>query len=170
MKAKKKAMEVSLYWDREEMAKVSSNLSTIVSFHISFKHKPEILKPDEIYPDFHRYIQHEKVAILSHYGSEKAIDYANEHFREKDGTYKCVTLYECISQLIRLSEPNNYSEIECYPAKLELSRGQQCFSSEFYELRAADIGFEYKVIVDVMPWKDYQNALDLVKHAPVQVQ
>ncbi len=170
MKAEKKAMEISLYWDREELAKVISNLSTIVSFHISFKHKPEILKPEEIYPDFHRYIQHEKVAILSHYGSEKAIDYANEHFRKKDGTYKCVSLRECISQLIRLSEPNNYSEIECYPATLELKRGKKYLSSEFYELRAADIGFEYKVIIDVMPWKDYQNALDLIRQAKGHVQ
>ena len=156
-------MEVSLYWNREEMAEVISNLSTVISFHISFKHKPEILKPEEIYPHFYRYIQHEKVAILSHYGSEKAIEYANEHFRSKDGTYKSVSLQECISQLIRLSEPNNYSEIECYPATLELVRGKQHMSSEFFELRAADVGFEYKVIIDIMPWKNYQEALSLIE-------
>ncbi len=153
--------EISLYWNRDEMAKVTFSFSTIVSFHISFKHKPEILKVDDIYPHFHRYIQHDKVTMLSHFGNEKAIEYATSHYRESDGTYKCVPLQECIDQLIRLSDPNNYSEIECYPGKLELTRGDKHLSAEFFELRAADIGFEYKVIIEVIPWTDYVRALEM---------
>ena len=162
MEASDRTTDVSLYWDREEAAKVTSNFSTIVSFQISFKNKPEILEPQEIYAHFHRYIQHEKVVILSQYGDEKATDYAKEHFRKRDGTYKCVPLKECIAQLIRLSDPNNFSEIECYPGKLEIRRGGRQLTTEFFELRAADIGFEYKVIVDIIPWQDYRRALDLI--------
>jgi hypothetical protein len=170
MEADDRTTEVSLYWDREQMATVKSNFSTIVSFQISFKNKPEILEPEEIYAHFYRYIQHEKVVILSQYGDEEAVAYAKEHFRNKDGTYKCVPLKECITQLIRLSDPNNFSEIECYPGTLEVRHGGQRLTAEFFELRAADIGFEYKVIVDILPWQDYLRALDLVASARTKTQ